>query len=967
MNNPTAITFPFIHDTNAVKDGWLRLRQKSADAKQESFFESLCSKTDTKRLIDGMFAYSPYLTHLMLRYPDFLESIVTEGIDASGTQWAELPEYFAEATSEDQLMAQMRQYKTKGALLAGWADLSTHWPLQKITQMLTETAEQTLRASVRYLLTRLQSKGELSFASPEQSGIIVLGMGKLGGGELNYSSDIDLVLLYDSSRLEYHGRHSLQQCLNRFSQDLVRLMQERTTDGYVFRTDLRLRPDPGSTPPIVNIDAAMRYYESVGQNWERAAFIKARPVAGDKKAGELFLQGLKPFLWRKNLDFAAIADIQSLKRQMDSQTPQTLNLAGHNIKTGIGGIREIEFIAQIHQLIWGGKNPALRLRGTCDTLRALVECNLLPQETADTLIARYVFLRQVEHRLQMVDDQQTHAIPKDVEKRRMIASFCGYPALEPFENALRDCLHYVHQIYTDSFDSEPSLADSGNLSFTGVEADSSTMQTLQDMGYLNPQPIIYEIQNWHRGHIRPTRTVRGRQLLTELTPSLLRALSRTVDPDAAFHRFSKFLFGLPAGVQLFSLFLSNPQLLDYIATIMGCAPSLAEHFGRHPELLESILTQELHYRLGHPPNPQEYLQLSRHPDDAIEWLCRFRNEQEFLIGTHLLQGNMNPLEANAQLSLTADATLRSLLKLVQERFAETYGNMPGGTLAVVGLGRLGSEDITFGSDLDLVFLYDLENPEVRSNGDKSLSANVYYNRLFQRLTGALQISTAEGKLYAVDTRLRPGGDSSPIAINLQGFLNYYKTDAWTFEKMALMRHRLIAGDDSLIRRLGDTIPEILQAPLPKDKLTSHVLDMRQRIAKQYGYSDRWNVKYAKGGLIDITFYAQRLALQHGGALPEILQPKIQDILAVACRHDLLTKERYQSLLAAREYQEKLLCVLRLCQQNFNEDTAPEGLKILLCNTLDIPEFSGVGTQLDFHQQCIYDLFVCEIGDYADPT
>ncbi len=973
LKKPTShITTPYTHN-NDDANSWHRLQQNLSNKKHESFLKQICSKPDTAKIINAILQYSPYLTRLITQYTELLNDIINNGLDITYAKlMLALDNQLKSCNSEQELMAVLRQFKAKNALLIAWADISAQWSLERITTALTTTAELTLQATIDYLLHKLATKGEISFNNRnnnKQTGIIILAMGKMGGYELNYSSDIDLVLLYDTEYIYYNGRHSLQHCLNRLTQDLVRIMQERTADGYVFRTDLRLRPDPASTPPIINVEAAIRYYENVGQNWERAAFIKARPVAGDMQAGDKFLQQLKPFLWRKNLDFAAIADIQSLKRQMNNQQPDSLTIAGHNIKIGLGGIREIEFIAQIHQLIWGGKNPLLRHRNSCETLHQLAQSNIIDTKTANILINHYKLLRHIEHRLQMINDQQTHIIPEDESKRTLLANFCGYENLEQFENILKQCLLEVHQIYTTSFNNEPSLADSGNLSFTGVEADNATINTIRNMGYKNPEQVIYTIQNWHRGHIRATRSVRARQLLTELTPTLLRALSKTADPDVAFTNLDKFLTKLPAGVQLFSLFSANPCLLDHIAKIMGCAPRLAEHFSRHPELLETIITPQPSNITNHKIDInkhilQQYLCLSNHPDDDIEWLCRFRNEQEFLIGTSLLQGNIDPIAANIQLSKVADLTINQLLEIVQTRFADKYGIITGGNVVILGLGRLGSSELTFGSDLDLIFCYHSPDGSTASDGNKSLYPTTYYNRLFQRLVTSLQITTAEGKLYDIDTRLRPDGESGPLATSRNSFAKYYTSKAWIFEKMALMRHRVITANNALAKQLENIIHNSLRQPISKQVLTHDVLDMRKRINTQFGSDDCWNCKYARGGIIDICFYSQWLALCNGSQHPELLTPKISDIILTAYKLNLIDKQKYEQLETAYIYQEKILSVLRLCQQNFIEETAPEGLKALMCDILQVNNFSTLREELYHHQNNIYNIFSVDIGDYT---
>ena len=511
-----------------------------------------------------------------------------------------LPPHSAHSTPS--LMKMLRLFKAQASLLIAIADIAGAWTLEKVTNAMSEVAELCLQRAASFVLEKACTGGEIALPSRQNpqlhSGFIVLAMGKLGARELNYSSDIDLIILFDREVVRYTGQQSPEIFFPRLAQEMVRLLHERTTDGYVFRVDLRLRPDPASTRVAMSVAGAVTYYETVGQNWERAALIKARPIAGDIEAGYRFLRQIAPFIWRKHLDFAAIADIQSIKRQMDAQTSGTIAIPGHNIKTGLGGIREIEFFAQIHQLIWGGREPALRLSPTCATLEALCESGHISQSLCIKLIGNYRFLRTVEHRLQMVDDRQTHSIPQAKEERGQLAAFMAYRDTEAFERELKERLEFVHENFADSFKGHGSLGSKeGKLSFTGVENDPQTVETIRKMGYTNAASVSEIIQGWHRGMRRATRTRRARELITELTPTLLKALASTSHPDQAFILFDEFLSRLPSGVQLFSLFYANPHLLDLIAIIMGSAPALANSLSKNPNLLDVVLTSEFYGEL----------------------------------------------------------------------------------------------------------------------------------------------------------------------------------------------------------------------------------------------------------------------------------------------------------------------------------------------------------------------------------
>ncbi|MEE8444562.1 MAG: glutamine-synthetase adenylyltransferase, partial [Alphaproteobacteria bacterium] len=528
------------------------------------FHEALAADPAGRALLDAVFGNSPFLSRCFLQYPDFVREVLTAGPqDTLRLALESLKESLARETSFGKVEAELRHAKRKAALAIGLADIAGLWPLDQVTRALTAVAEATLGICARYVLGQAAANDAISLADeadPEHdSGYIVLGMGKLGAHELNYSSDIDLIVLYDAERVRGADPETLGKTFVRATRQLVHLMDARTADGYVFRTDLRLRPDPGATPLAISVEAAEAYYESVGQNWERAAMIKARPVAGDIAAGEEFLRHLNPYIWRRYLDFATIQDVHSIKRQITAyRGGDKITVNGHNIKLGRGGIREIEFFCQTQQLIWGGRNPQLRSRETVTTLEALTAEGRIEPETAWELTEAYRFLRTLEHRLQMVDDKQTHDMPGEDDGVARIAAFMGYAG----DAGLRaDLLHHLGRVehhYARLFEESPDLGAEGALVFTGAENHPDTVATLEGMGFADGGSVSNIVRNWHHGRYRATRNERARQILTELMPRLLKAFAGTANPDTAFARFDEFIAGLPAGVQLFSLFHANP-------------------------------------------------------------------------------------------------------------------------------------------------------------------------------------------------------------------------------------------------------------------------------------------------------------------------------------------------------------------------------------------------------------------------
>ena len=907
-------------------------------------------------------AHSPFLARLLILHKDIFYNLCERGADAVYSDFsAGMSELESNEWEQPALMRELRLAKGKLALLTALADIAEVWSLEEVTSALSDFAQKCLIITISHLLLSAKKRGDINNINTDNSGIIVLGMGKLGGRELNYSSDIDLILFYEPNKLGYKGRHNEQHFMNKLAHELVSIMQDRTNDGYVFRTDLRLRPDPASTPPAVTIDAAYYYYESVGQNWERAAMIKARPVAGDIEAGERFLKSLTPFMWRRNLDFAAINDIHSIKRQMDTRQSKRIQPKGHNIKLGLGGIREIEFFTQIHQLIWGGREPNLRLRATCETLAILAKMGLIDSQKENTLHNAYVFLRTLEHRIQMVADEQTHSLPDNDIELKNIAEFMGYVNAELFYKDLLVHLYAVHEIYASSFRNSEGLGDTGNLVFTGTNHDEETLKTIHDMGYSQPEVISEIIMGWHHGSSRATRTKRARELLTEMMPTILKRLSETANPDVAFLKFNEFLKKLPSAIQLFSLFQMNPHLLGLISDIMGSAPTLANTLSHNPELLDAVLYEDFYASLPSTiqleTQLQEKLQSVEHFEDYMDNLRQFRNEKQFQAGVQLLKGMVNAQQTGEFLTVLAECVLRQTLNAVLTEFQKTYGKISGSRFAIIALGKLGSRELTFLSDIDLIFVYDAPDFEVYSDGEKSFTASVYYNRLAQRLLNALTAMGRDGRLYEVDTRLRPSGKQGSLAVSKQALNNYFEESAWTFEYMAFTKARVVAGNESLIEELEIFILTQMTKPRDISKLQNDVVDMRDRIAKEYPTDNPWNIKYIRGGLTDIDFIAQYLILHHAPNLIGTKSGSAKDIFTMLKHAHCLDEKTADELLAANQFLEQIFNMLRLCSDHeFDGKTAPEGLKKLLVETVGEKDFEQLNNHLLQVEKTVHEYY-----------
>ncbi|BCJ90302.1 glutamate-ammonia-ligase adenylyltransferase [Terrihabitans soli] len=859
------------------------------------------------------------------------------------------------ATDETELMRKLRKAKQEMALLTALADLGGVWDVPHVTQALSNLADAALSASLRFLLgaeiTSGKYKGDAS--DPEKgSGLIVLAMGKHGARELNYSSDIDLIVFYEPMISPVAEGVEATPFFVRLVQRLTKIMQERTGGGYVFRTDLRLRPDPGSTQVAITTAAALSYYESVGQNWERAAMLKARPCAGDIPAGEAFLKELTPFIWRKHLDYAAIADIHAMKRQIHAHRGHgTIAIEGHNIKLGRGGIREVEFFVQTQQLVAGGRNPALRVRGTEEALAALNKQGWIDQAAENDLVIAYRFLRGIEHRLQMVADEQTHSLPLDPAAMERFAHFAGYETRDDLAAALQRTLERVQSHYVHLFEDAPALdVSAGSLVFTGDEDDPETLATLRNLGFADPVQASALIRGWHHGRVPATRSARARELLTELVPALLAAVGKTSDPNYALLVFDRVLGRLPAGVEFFAILRSNPDFLGLLADALGTAPHLAGTVARRPHVLDSVFEPAFFSRL---PTDEELEQRLEHTlseatdyEDLLNRARIFGQEQRVLIGMRVLSGMVGADRAGDAFARLADILLRRLHGVVEDELAKTHGRMPGGNSTVMAMGKLGGREMTAASDLDLILIYEHPEGDLQSDGERPLAPSQYYARLTQRLVAALSAPTSEGTLYEVDLRLRPSGRAGPLATRLAAFVTYQAAEAWTWEHMALTRGRAVSGSDDFRAIVETEIVRVLTQKSDRTKIATDVREMRTKLATEKGETNPWDIKFAKGGLVDLEFLAQFLQLVHAHEHKDLLNTSTFNVLESALRLSLIGTEDWEVLRGATQLQHNLTQILRLCLSGpFEPEKAGGGVKALLARAGNAPDFASLDADL----------------------
>lgn len=845
------------------------LRAKAEEAQAGRLAAFLRTDHPDRARLGAVLDLSSYLRDLAFAHPEWLESLFdVEAGERVAEVIAGLRAVPVEGESETGLMARLRLAKAEVALLLALRDLFGAAHPAETTRLLSDLAEACVRAALRHGLRDLGTRGKLHLpdpANPEAGcGLFVLGMGKLGGLELNYSSDIDLIVFFDPDCPAIVDPEEGVETFSRLIKKLVRIIGERTGEGYVFRTDLRLRPDPGAMPLAIPVPAAITYYESSGRNWERAAMIKARCIAGDGQAAAAFLDEMTPFVWRKYLDFASIAEIQSMKERIDRHRGfEGTAVAGHNVKLGPGGIREVEFFAQTQQLIAGGRNPALRLRRTDETLQALASGGWISRETAGELTEVYWFLRRVEHAIQMVADEQSHTLPEDEAGLLRIARLLGLADVETFSRELSRRLDLVERRFSGLFSARGEEADDearlGHLLLSGEAAAGEA--ALADLGFVRPADVLRILRVWGAGRYRATRAEATRIHLVRVLPALLGSLARGRDPDGAVAAFDTFLARLPSGLQFFALIASNPRILDLLALIITAAPRLADTLARRPHVFdalldpaffaegvdEALLAQRLQAFLG---DAADY-------EERLVRLRIFASEQQFLVGARLLSGAIEGEAAGVAFTAIADVVIAAALAAVLAEFEGRHGRVPDGRLVLFGMGRLGSRELTAGSDVDLLLLYDHAEEAEASDGERPLAPALYYARLTQRLIAALTAPMGEGVLYEVDFRLRPSGNKGPLATHIEAFRKYQRSEARTWERMALTRARCVAGDGDLAKDARTAMREAIAARQDDpDAIAADVAAMRGRIAEEKPGRGPLDVKLRPGGLVDLEFIAQ---------------------------------------------------------------------------------------------------------------
>lgn len=899
--------------------------------------------------LEPIFSATPYLASLAKAIPSRLKQILQSNPDDH------LALIIQKTTQINDLnvnlgRAELRQLKSELHLLTALADIGGVWTLSQVTHALSLFADAVIDVAIRLAIVHHNASFNLPVglggSQGPLPGYFCVGMGKLGAFELNYSSDIDICFFYDFDRNSTINKESAHLIARQITEYTTDALQARELDGYVFRVDLRLRPDPFSTSIAVSVASAQIYYESVGQNWERAALIKARIVAGDRELGNYFLKSLEPFIWRKNLDYAAIVDIQLILTQIHSRSfNHDDSVGGANVKLGRGGIREIELFVQTQQLILGGRHLHLRSPQTLEALKYLLASGHVNSCCHDDLSAAYNALRKVEHCIQMLNDEQSHQIPLDIKDRTTLAQLSGHGTLRRFDKSVSRHFHKVHQHTITLFSFGSIIASKhGPLIFTGVGDDSETMDTLKRMGFLRPDVVSATIRSWTHGQIAATKTERGRELLTRLAPRLLDSMCLTGAPDVAFIRFCRFFSQINAGVQFQSLLLNQQELLVLLIRLMAFGPRLAQILARHPATLDSLLDPNF-FR---PIIPAEDPTLEIDPNQDFEFVInaarRTHREQAFRIGVHVLAGIASAAEAGMAFAALADAMIKLCSRAAAAELVRKAGHFEG-DFTVIALGKCGSREMNAVSDLDIMTVYCDRGVNSRSTVS-NLAAETYFGRLTQRLITALSTRTAEGEMYEVDVQLRPSGTKGPVSVSFAAFEYYYELEAETWEFLALTKARVVwSTSHDFGDRVTFAIDRALRRPRNREAIAVDVREMRSLINAERATGDFWDLKFSEGGMVDIEFSAQFLQLvnaQQGGPLRQ----NTEEALTALLERQFIPVKSARQLIAAWRLQQSIFQLLKVALENgADPDQEPKALQLLLAQAGRCKDYSRLRTKL----------------------
>lgn len=868
--------------------------------------------------LDRAARHSPFLANLIVREAALvadIERAARDPLGAAGVADPDMP-----------LPRRLRVERRRLALAAAIGDLSGLLDFRSVTRALSDFADHALDAAIGQAIRE-------RVPGAEPRGLAAIALGKQGSHELNYSSDIDPILIFDPEALPHRERDAVEEAAVRVGRRVVEILQARDGDGYVLRIDLRLRPSPEVTPIVLPVEAAISYYESQALPWERAAFIRSRAAAGDGALGQGFLDTIRPFVWRRALDYGTIREIRGISRRIRDHHAQGQAFGpGFDLKRGRGGIREVEFFAQIHQLIHGGRDPSLRAPATLDALAALAAAGRIDAEQARVLSAAYILFRTIEHRVQMVDDRQTHSLPDGAALdgvARLHGLDCGGDLLD----LLRPHVAAVGEIY-DALDGEAR----GGGTAPPLVAETG----LAAAGFADPAAAIRLIEGWRSGRYPALRSAPAQAAMEAALPPLIAAIGQAPDPAAALARLDTILSRLPTALNLFHLLEARPPLAALLGTILSHAPTLADALARRVELLDGLIDASAFAPVASVPELAAEMARREAGDDyqrLLDHVRRIVAEKRFALGAQIVAGVSDPLAVSAGYARVAEAALEVLARATVAEFAVRHGRVPDSELVILALGRFGGGALTHASDLDLIFLFTGDHL-AESDGEKPLGAVTYYNRLAQRVIAALSVATAAGALYEVDTRLRPSGAQGPLVVSLDGFARYQREEAWTWEHMALTRARAVFGSDAGRAAVDAAIGAVLAGDRPARDIAAEAAKMRADMAAHKPPQGPLDAKLLPGGLVDLEFTVHALQLIHRTGFAPALGSAVDALTGAG----LLPT----AIHPAYDFLSRLLVTMRLVAP----DAQPPGAatRALVAHAVGAADWDGVLASLAAHRQ-----------------
>ncbi|AWB66788.1 bifunctional [glutamate--ammonia ligase]-adenylyl-L-tyrosine phosphorylase/[glutamate--ammonia-ligase] adenylyltransferase [Saccharobesus litoralis] len=865
--------------------------------KHHPSFEQLPTAQQT--MIKWQFANSRFIAESCQKEPDTLKQLLDQpaNIDdriPSVTQ--ELTDKLSKITSEDGLKQLIRQVRRQQMLMIAWRDLCGAADLNESFQQISGLAELLISQALGWLYQFYsQQWGTPTDKHGKTQPMYVLGMGKLGGQELNFSSDIDLIFCYPEDGETEGGRKVLDNhtFFTRLGQKLISALSQSTMDGFVYRVDMRLRPNGESGPLVMSYAMLEDYYQSQGRDWERYAMLKARIIAPKQWHAFPEYQALydlfRPFVYRKYIDFSAIESLRKMKALINQEVKR--KGLKDNIKLGAGGIREVEFIAQTFQLIRGGQIPELRLQSTRSALLEIPKHCDLPQEQVDNLLSCYHFLRKTEHVLQELSDAQTQTLPHDIENQNRVANLVGFASYSEFLTALERCQQQVNHVFqsviADPHD-EQQQAVKFDYWLDGLDEETLTAHLSSDHPYIDPELLYKQINQTKQELIKRRVGPRGREVLDKLMPHLIETILNSPKPLMVLQRVSDFIAAIATRTAYLELLLENTCATDQLIKLLSASPWIFEQLCKHPILLDELIDPT---QLYHICNKQEYAdelrqKLLRVDEDDLEQqmetLRQFKNIQQLRVAAADVTGILPVMKVSDQLTWLAEVILEQVMNLAWQPLVNKHGcpSALEGTdnkgFAILGYGKLGGWEFGYGSDLDMVFVHNQDGYQETtgdSNGKRVVTNIQFYTRYAQKIIHILSARMHSGILYEVDMRLRPSGDSGLLVTSLQGFAEYQEKDAWTWEHQALVRCRPIAGDPELMQQAKQVRHTILATQRDSQKLAQDVIAMRQKMRDHLvkAKEGEFDLKQAQGGIADIEFITQFLVLNNSHQEPDLTE------------------------------------------------------------------------------------------------